>query len=132
MTIRILVADDHEIMRQGIVHVLGSLNGVEILQAQNGAEAVQIAANEKPDLIILDVSMPVLDGFSAAREIKNASPQTPIIILTLQKTEVFSQVAERIGIDAYLTKTEDGPSLLRTVDRLLGESKKAAGAGTTH
>ena len=64
---RILIADDHEIMRRGVRSVLESRQDVDVCEAQNGLEAVQKTKEMHPDLVILDVSMPLLDGFSATR-----------------------------------------------------------------
>ena len=78
---RILIADDHEIMRRGVRSVLESRREVDVC----GLEAVQKTKELKPDLVILDVSMPLLDGFSAARQIKEMSPLTPILIFSLHE-----------------------------------------------
>jgi YesN/AraC family two-component response regulator len=67
---RILIADDHEMIRRGVRSVLESRRDVDVCEAQNGAEAVEKTKEMNPDLVILDVSMPVLDGFTAARQIK--------------------------------------------------------------
>ncbi len=70
----------------------------------------------KPDLVILDVSMPLLDGFSAARQIKEMSPLTPILIFSLHRTEAFMEVARKIGASGYIAKNEDIQSLLQAVE----------------
>lgn len=121
---RILIADDHELMRKGISAIFQKRDGYEILQATNGAEAVQKTIDDKPDLVILDVSMPVMDGFSAARQIKRLAPEVLIVILTLQKTEAFATVAEKIVIDAYFTKNIDGAVLRAAVDSVLETAGK--------
>src|SRR6201984_2771039 len=113
---RILVADDHEIMRRGVRSVLESHREVDVCEAQNGLEAVQKTKEMKPDLVILDVSMPLLDGFSAARQIREMSPLTPILIFSLHRTEAFLKVAQKIGVSGYISKSEDIPSLLKAVE----------------
>lgn len=125
---KILIADDHELMRKGITAIFAARSDFEILQASNGAEAVQKVIDDKPDLVILDVSMPVMDGFSAARQIKQIAPQVLIVILTLQKTEAFATVAEKIGIDGYLTKNIDADVLRAAVDSMIESSKQRATA----
>jgi DNA-binding NarL/FixJ family response regulator len=116
---RILIADDHEMMRRGVRSVLESRPDVDVCEAENGAEAVQKTKEMNPDLVILDVSMPVLDGFSAARQIKEASPLTRILIFSLHRTEAFVKVAQKIGASGYITKSEDAQSLLKAVEAAL-------------
>lgn len=116
---RILIADDHEIMRRGVRSVLESHREVDVCEAQNGLEAVQKTKEMKPDLVILDVSMPLLDGFSAARQIKEMSPHTPILIFSLHRTEAFMEVAQKIGVSGYIAKNEDIQSLLKAVGAAL-------------
>lgn len=116
---RILIADDHEIMRRGVRSVLESRREVDVCEAQNGLEAVQKTKELKPDLVILDVSMPLLDGFSAARQIKEMSPLTPILIFSLHRTEAFMEVAQKIGASGYISKNENIQSLLKAVEAAL-------------
>jgi DNA-binding NarL/FixJ family response regulator len=116
---RILIADDHEIMRRGVRSVLESRRDVDVFEAENGIEAVQKTKEMKPDLVILDVSMPLLDGFSVARQIKEMSPLTPILIFSLHRTEAFLEVAQKIGVSGYISKSEDIPSLLKAVEAAL-------------
>ena len=116
---RILIADDHEMMRRGVRSVLESRPDVDVCEAQNGVEAVEKTKEVKPDLVILDVSMPVLDGFSAARQIKEVSPLRPILIFSLHRTDAFVEVAQKIGASGYITKSEDAQSLLKAVEAAL-------------
>ena len=117
--LRILIADDHEIMRRGLRSVLESRCDVDVCEARDGEEAVEKAKMLKPDLVILDISMPILDGFTAARRIKEVSPQTPILIFSLNRTGTFIEVAQKIGASGYITKDEDGQALLKAVDAAL-------------
>jgi diguanylate cyclase (GGDEF)-like protein/PAS domain S-box-containing protein len=120
MTPRILIADDHEIVRKGIRALVESCRNVQVLEASDGKEAVEKTIESKPDLVILDVSMPRLDGFSAAREIKRVASGIPILILTFEKTEALAELARSIGVSAYLTKGEGGDALLRAIDVAIG------------
>ena len=88
---------------------------MDVCEAQNGLEAVQKTKEMHPDLVILDVSMPLLDGFSAARQIKEMCPLTPILIFSLYRTEAFLEVAQKIGVSGYISKNEDIESLLGAV-----------------
>src|SRR5246127_2465121 len=116
---QILIADAHEIMRRGVRSVLESRRDVDVCEAENGVEAVQKTKEMRPDLVILDVSMPLLDGFSAARQIKEIAPLTPILIFSLHRTEAFLEVAQKIGVSGYISKSEDIPSLLKAVEAAL-------------
>jgi DNA-binding NarL/FixJ family response regulator len=116
---KILIADDHEIMRRGIRSVLESRDDIEVYEVENGKEAIDKTHELQPQLVILDVSMPVLDGFTAAREIKKSFPQIPILIFSLDRTETFTEVAKLIGVNGYLSKNDVGDTLLRAVDAAL-------------
>ena len=112
MGARILIADDHEMVRRGIRSLLETHYDIEVTEACDGREAVEKTVIQKPDLVILDVSMPLLDGLSAAREIRKAAPETAILFLTFQKSETLRDEAKRIGVIGCLTKGEDGGALL--------------------
>ena len=117
--LHVLIADDHEIMRRGIRSVLESRDDIEVYEAKNGKEAIDKTLELQPHLVILDVSMPVLDGFSAAREIKKAFPQIPILIFSLDRTEAFTEVAKKIGVSGYISKNDVGETLLKAIDAAL-------------
>ena len=117
--LQVLIADDHEIMRRGIRSVLESREDIEVYEAENGKEAIDKTHELQPHLVILDVSMPVLDGFSAAREIKKAFPQIPILIFSLDRTEAFTEVAKKIGVNGYISKNDVGETLLKAIDAAL-------------
>ena len=117
--LQVLIADDHEIMRRGIRSVLESRGDFEVYEAENGREAIDKTHELQPNLVILDVSMPVLDGFSVAREIKKAFPQMPILIFSLDRTEVFTEVAKKIGVSGYISKNDVGETLLKAIDAVL-------------
>jgi DNA-binding NarL/FixJ family response regulator len=117
--LQVLIADDHEIMRRGIRSVLESRDDIEVYEAENGKEAIDKTHELRPHLVILDVSMPVLDGFSAAREIKKVFPQIPILIFSLDRTEAFTEVAKKIGVSGYISKNDVGETLLKAIDAAL-------------
>jgi len=117
--LHILIADDHEIMRRGIRSVLESRDDIEVHEAKNGKEAIDKTHELQPHLVILDVSMPVLDGFTAAREIKKNFPRIPILIFSLDRTDAFTEVAKKIGVSGYISKTDVGETLLNAVDAAL-------------
>jgi DNA-binding NarL/FixJ family response regulator len=113
---KILIVDDHEIVRQGMRTILESQRDFEVFEAHDGEEAVEKAKELQPDLVILDISMPRLDGFSAAPRIKQQSPPTPIVIFSLDRTEMFIEVARKSGASGYITKGESAQTLLKAVD----------------
>jgi DNA-binding NarL/FixJ family response regulator len=118
--LRILVADDHETVRKGICTILGSRTGVEVCgEASNGEEAVQKAFQLNPDLIILDVTMPVLSGLDAARQIRQTLPNVPILILTMHNSHDMIREAQLAGAQGFVTKSETAYVLLKAVDAIV-------------
>jgi DNA-binding NarL/FixJ family response regulator len=129
LTCRILIADDHQPLRNLLKETLAGHPGWHVCaEATNGREAVQKAAECKPDLIILDLSMPVMDGLEAAREILAASPHLPILLFTNHAVSAVAQDAQKIGIKQILSKTYHGDELLLVVESLLQEKTKYATA----
>jgi two-component system, cell cycle response regulator len=121
MASRVLIADDHEMVRRGIRSLLeSSRRDIQVLEAGDGREAVEKTIELRPDLVILDVSMPLLDGFSAAREIRKVAAGTPILILTFEKSQTLAEMAHSIGVSGYITKDEGGETLLGAIDAAIG------------
>src|SRR5260370_3707233 len=119
VTLRILIVDDHEALRAGVRSVLES-RGLEICgEAANGQEALAKALQLLPDLIILDVTMPVLDGFSAAREINRRLPGFGILLLSMHETASMVNIAKSSGTRGYVVKSEGSAPRLSTVQALL-------------
>jgi len=118
VTLRILIVDDHEALRAGVRSVLES-RGLEICgEAANGQEGLAKALQLLPDLIILDVTMPVLDGFSAAREINRRLPGVGILLLSMHESASMVNIAKSSGARGYVAKSEGIARLLRAVDAL--------------
>jgi DNA-binding NarL/FixJ family response regulator len=118
--LRILIADDHEAVRKGVCAILAARIGMEICaEAENGREAIEQALELKPDLIILDITMPVLSGFEAAREIRKTLPRVPILILSMHESNQLIEEAKKLGVQGYVTKTQVGSTLLSAVETLL-------------
>ena len=116
---RILIADDHEIVRKGVCSILESRKNIEICgEASNGQEAVQKAFQLNPDLVILDVTMPLLDGFAAARQIKKILPNVPILMLSMHDGNDAVREAQLAGVQGFVTKSEAANVLLRAMDAL--------------
>jgi CheY-like chemotaxis protein len=115
--LKILIADDHEMIRKGVCALLAEKN--EVAEATNGAEAVEKALELKPDLIILDVAMPVLSGLSAARKIRAALPHVPILILSMHDGDHILREVQATGAQGFVAKSEAGLILLKAVEALL-------------
>ena len=114
---RILVADDHEAVRRGLRSLLETQAQWKVCgEAEDGNDAVEKTKSLKPDLVILDISMPNLSGFGAAKLIKELSPDTAILVYSMHRSQAFLDEARRIGVDGYVAKSEDGATLLMAVD----------------
>jgi DNA-binding NarL/FixJ family response regulator len=113
---RILIADDHPVVRQGIRHLLGRQRDFEVVgEASNGEEVVSLAKELVPDVIIMDIGMPGVNGLEATKRIKASNPAIAIIIFTVHKeTEYILHLLEA-GADGYLLKEAYGTQLLQAV-----------------
>jgi DNA-binding NarL/FixJ family response regulator len=117
--VRILIADDHEIVRKGVATVLSARPDLEICgEAVDGEEAVRKAAELRPDLVILDLTMPELNGISAAEKIKRILPGVPILILSMHEGASLLETFRRIGVQGYVPKSQASEKLLDAVDAL--------------
>ena len=115
---KILIVDDHEALRAGVRTVLES-HGFEVCgEAANGQEALTRAQQLRPDLVILDITMPVLDGFSAAREIHKRLPSVGILLLSMHESASMVNVAKSSGARGYVAKSEGIARLLKAVDAI--------------
>ena len=113
---RVMLVDDHEIMRDGLREVLERWGGFEVVgQAGDGDAAVRVARNLKPDVIIMDVMMPLKNGIEACREITEVLPETRVLILTASSEEDAVMEAVAAGATGFLQKYSGKEHLLRTV-----------------
>lgn len=111
-----MIADDHDLIRRGLRNLLGSQAGWQIVaEACNGGEAVRKAVLTKPDVVVLDLYMPVLTGVEAAVQIRRHLPQTAIIILTMQDSPLLRQHALDQGVSAFLLKTAADETLIDAI-----------------
>lgn len=121
--LRILIADDHEVARRGIRSLLESHPGWEVCgEAKDGRDAVELATSVKPDLVLLDIAMPNLNGLEAARQILATSPNVAILILTMHDSDNVIREVLRAGARGFLLKSDAGRDLVAAVDAL--ESQK--------
>jgi DNA-binding NarL/FixJ family response regulator len=120
--LRILVADDQEAIRKRVRSILVSHGGFEVCaEAANGKEAIEKAQVLKPDLIILDITMPITNGLDAARTIKRMLPKTPIVILSVHKDRQIMKEARGIGVQGFVTKEEASRDLINAAEAVLHE-----------
>ena len=116
--LRVLVADDHEMVRIGLCTMLQSQHIEVCAQAKNGEEAVEKSRQLSPDLIILDVSMPVLGGIEAAQQIRLFLPDVPILFYSMNNTPELIAIAKSVGAQGFVTKDQMAARLLEAVDAL--------------
>lgn len=117
---RILVADDHEMLRRGVRSMLESEAGLQICgEATDGIEAVEKALSLKPDLVILDINMPALNGLAVVRQILRARPETKILIFTVHDSEQTAQESFHAGAHGFLSKGKAGRDLIAAVKAVL-------------
>ena len=110
---RILIADDHEIVRRGIRALIENHPGWEVCaEAADGREAVEKVRELRPDLALIDVSMPNLNGLDAARQIVNIAPQTRVLILTMHESEQIVREVLEVGARGFLLKTDAARDLV--------------------
>jgi len=115
-SIRVLIVDDHRIVRQGLRHVCERTGGFEVIgEAQNGQEAIKMVHQLRPDVILMDVNMPVLDGVQATRFIVEAEPAMRVIILTMYRQDRYVFEAIKAGARGYLLKDVDEQELVDAI-----------------
>jgi DNA-binding NarL/FixJ family response regulator len=117
--LRILIADDHDLMRRGLKALIESRPGWQVCdEAHTGQEAVTKAAKLKPDVAIVDISMPELNGLEAARRIREASPHTEILILSVHYSDQLIRDILRAGVQGYIVKSDSDRDLLIALEAL--------------
>ena len=118
---RIVLTDDHDLVRAGLKAMLSSLEGIEIVgEASNGREAVEICGRLQPDLMLMDVRMPDMDGLAATREVKRRWPHVSVLILTVHENEDYLLEALKAGAAGYVLKDAPRIHLVDAVRSVLG------------
>ena len=119
MLLRVLVADDHSIVRAGLRSLIESRAGWQVCaEAVNGRDALEKASKLKPDIAVLDVSMPVLNGIETTRQLRKVSPETEILILTMHDADQMVQQLIEAGCRGYILKDDADRNLLLALDAL--------------
>jgi DNA-binding NarL/FixJ family response regulator len=120
MPIRVLLADDHAMFREG-VRALLTAEGIEIVgEAGDGRAAVELAREVPVDVCVVDLTMPLMNGLDAAREIRRLSPQTKAILLTVHSDDAYVLEAFRGGVSGYVLKTQVADDLVRAIREVAG------------
>jgi NarL family two-component system response regulator LiaR len=115
--IRILIADDHTLVRQGLCQLCEGMGGCAVVaEAENGSQAVVLARTTRPDVILMDIVMPDVDGVAAIRQIVGETPAARIIALTMYRQEQYMLDAIRAGARGYLLKTVDAGELIAAIE----------------
>lgn len=119
-SLRVLVVDDHEAVRKGVCAIIASHADLEVCgEASSGTEAVTKTSALRPELVVMDISMPGMDGISAAREILKLYPETRIIILSMHDNKQLIEGARKVGVSGYVTKGQAGSALLDAIDAVV-------------
>ena len=121
---RIVIADDHALVREGLRTMLTGEEGIEVVaEAKDGSQALSTCRRLEPDLVLMDVRMPVMDGLEATRRIKQEMPQTSVVMVTMHENPDYLFEAVKAGAAGYVLKDASGERLLDAVRRTLeGES----------
>jgi DNA-binding NarL/FixJ family response regulator len=118
---RVLIVDDHAAIRRGVQGILHSFPEWDLCgEAENGQEAVRMAEELRPEVIIMDMSMPVLNGLEATRLIRNSLPATKVLLLTLHSSTELVRSAFRAGARGYVLKSDAEQELMRALNVVLG------------
>jgi len=115
MPLRIILADDHEIVRDGLRALLEREGFAVVGEASDGREAVKLAQDHQPDVAVLDLAMPSLNGVDATKEIVRVSPKTKSVLLTVHAEDQYVLTALRAGISGYVLKTKATADLVRAI-----------------
>jgi DNA-binding NarL/FixJ family response regulator len=117
---KIVIAEDHTILRAGLRALLSGQNGLEVIgEAGDGREAIRKVDTLQPDLLLIDLSMPKLNGIDAIREIKSQHPEIKIIVLTVHKSDEYIIAALRAGANGYMLKDASQNELLLAIDYVI-------------
>lgn len=114
--IRVLLADDHTVVRQGLRALLAAEEDIEVVgEAENGRRAVQMVRDFTPDVVVIDIAMPVLNGVEATRQILRAAPKTKVLVLSSYSDDEYVQQLAESGVAGYLVKQTAGNELVKAI-----------------
>ncbi len=132
--IRVLLVDDHPVVRAGLAVTVARDPALEVVgEAGDGVEALQLVSELKPDVVLMDLRLPKLDGIQATKEIRNAHPKAAIIILSAYDDDAYVAQAKRAGAGGYLIKDAPGALICHTIKAVhRGEAPKVSSLGHPH
>jgi DNA-binding NarL/FixJ family response regulator len=133
MKIRVLIADDHKLFRQGLISLMNTRDDmVEVVgEAETGEEAIRLAERLHPDVLLMDIYMPQMDGLQAAKEIRMRFPEIAIVMLTSSERDGHLYEAVQLGVSGYLLKSLDATELFDLLDGVVhGETAMTRGMAT--
>ncbi|WP_326503199.1 response regulator transcription factor [Rothia nasimurium] len=121
MTLKVLLADDQDMVRSGFALILSMADDIEVVgQARNGAEALDLAVATRPDVVLMDVQMPVMDGITATAALTEQLPGTSVLILTTFDREDYLFSSLQAGASGFLLKTSDADELVEAIRKVAG------------
>ena len=124
MSIKIILVDDHELLRKGLISLLGKRDNIEVVgEAANGSDAIALAESLNPDVIILDIEMPDIDGIQAAREISRKCPESKILALSRHSERDFVADMFSVGAKGYLLKDSAPNELVQAIETVADNQK---------
>jgi DNA-binding NarL/FixJ family response regulator len=119
-TIRTILADDHTIVREGLRSLLLADGGIEVVgEAHNGREAVEMAKALRPDMVVMDIAMPVLNGLEATHQILNAMPGTKVVILSAHSDDAYIDRVMAVGASGFLIKQASAQILAKAIHEVM-------------
>ena len=122
--IRVLLADDHSIVRAGLRRIIEESVDIEVIaEADDGRSAIQLARETKPDVAVIDISMPGLDGLEVISQLRNNMPAMPIIMLTMHEEEQYVVRAIEAGAMGYVTKRSAPEHIVKAIHQVMGGSR---------
>lgn len=132
MAIRVLLVDDHPVVREGFKRLL-DVPGLTVCgEASNGREAVERVVGLRPDLVLMDLSMPEMGGLEATRETLRRCPETKVIVVSLHDSAHAAIQAKQAGAEAYVVKSRSAAELLETIHAVLGRDGLKAAELASH
>jgi len=118
MPTRVLLADDHALIRQGLKAFLEKQGFQIVFEASDGQETIRAAEKTKPDVAVIDISMPILNGVDAARELKKSSPKVKVILLTQHDEDQYVTESLRAGVRGYVLKSQAAEDLVHAIQEV--------------
>lgn len=117
--LRVLVVDDHQLIREGVRSIFSGNERFAVCgEAVDGRQAIEEFQRLRPDVVLLDVTMPVMSGLEAAAELRRVSPETKIVILTMHDNPQIRAEAKKVGANAFITKSDAARTLIETLSRI--------------